>query len=60
MAMANHLAKLIYRMLKFGHDYVDKGMEFYEKKYRDQYLRYLKKQAANQGFQLIPVEGVVA
>jgi transposase len=59
-AMANHLAKLIYRMLKFGHEYVDKGMEFYEKKYRDQYLRYLKKQAAKQGFQLIPVEGLVA
>ena len=47
-------------MLKFGHEYVDKGTEFYEKKYREQYLRYLKKQAAKQGFQLIPVEGVVA
>jgi hypothetical protein len=47
-------------MLKFGPEYVDKGMEFYEKKYRDQYLRYLKKQAAKQAFQLIPVEGVVA
>jgi transposase len=59
-AMANPLAKLIDRMLKFGPEYVDKGMEFYEKKYRDQYLRYLKKQAAQQAFQLIPVDGVVA
>ncbi|MGC1647677.1 MAG: IS110 family transposase [Candidatus Sulfotelmatobacter sp.] len=58
-AMANHLAKLIYRMLRFGHEYVDKGMEFYEKKYRDQYLGYLKKQAAKQGFQLVPLQQVV-
>jgi transposase len=57
-AMANHLAKLMYRMLKFGHEYVDKGMEYYEARYREQYLRYLKKQAAKQGFQLVPVEGV--
>jgi transposase len=59
-AMANPLAKLIDFMLRFGPEYVDKGMEFYEKKYPDQYLRYLKKQAAKQAFQLIPVEGVVA
>jgi transposase len=59
-AMANPLAKLIDFMLRFGPEYVDKGMEFYEKKYCDQYLRYLKKQAAQQAFQLIPVEGVVA
>jgi transposase len=58
-AMANHLAKLIYRMLRFGHDYVDKGMEHYENQYRQQYLRYLRKQAQRQGFQLIPLEGVV-
>jgi hypothetical protein len=59
-AMPNPLAKLIDRMLKFGPEYVDKGMEFYEKKYHDQYLRHLKKQAAKQASQLIPVEGVVA
>jgi transposase len=58
-AMANHLAKLIYRMLRFGHEYVDKGAAHYEAKYREQYLQYLKKQAAKQGFQLIPAEGVV-
>jgi transposase len=57
-AMADQLAKLMYRMLKFGGHYVDKGMEHYEQKYREQHLRYLKKQAAKQGFQLIPLEAV--
>ena len=45
-SMAHHLARLIYRMLKFGQEYVDKGVEYYQQKYREQYLRYLKKQAA--------------
>jgi len=35
-AMANRLARIIYRMLKFGEAYVDKGKEFYEEKYRSQ------------------------
>jgi transposase len=28
-AMAHTLVRLVYRMLKHGQDYVDKGMEFY-------------------------------
>lgn len=35
-AMAHLLARLIYRMLKFGHEYVDKGIEHYENKYKQQ------------------------
>ena len=27
-AMAHVLARLVYRMLKFGHEYVDRGLEF--------------------------------
>jgi transposase len=45
VAMAHHLARLIYRMIKLGQDYVDKGMEAYEKKYREQRIKWLKKQA---------------
>jgi hypothetical protein len=26
--MAHTLARLVYRMLKFGHDYVDRGIDF--------------------------------
>jgi len=32
-AMAHTLARLVYRMLKFGHHYVDQGIEYYEAKY---------------------------
>lgn len=59
-AMAHNLARLIYRMLKFGHNYVDKGTEYYEDKYRERQLQFLKKQAAKHGLQLTPIEGVVA
>jgi transposase len=58
-AMAHLLARLIYRMLRFGHEYVDKGMEFYETKYRKQQLQWVAKQAAALNMQLIPIAGVV-
>ena len=32
-AMANKLARIVYRMLKYGEKYVDKEKEFYEQKY---------------------------
>ena len=41
-AMAHHLARLIYRMLKFVQAYVDKGMEYYETKHRQQQIHWLK------------------
>ena len=47
-AMARQLAVLIYRALRFGNDYVDKGAEYYEQKFREQQLLSLKKQAAKQ------------
>ena len=56
--MARQLAVLIYRALRFGNDYVDKGAEYYEQKFREQQLVSLKKQAAKQGFQLVPAQGV--
>lgn len=58
-AMAHLLARLIYRTLKFGHEYVDKGMEYYETKYRQQQLQWVAKQAAALNMQLIPVTEVV-
>jgi transposase len=57
-AMAHLLARLIYRMLKFGHQYVDKGIEYYETKYRQQQLQWITKQAAALNMQLIPLTGV--
>src|ERR1019366_7566885 len=40
-AMAHRLARLVYRMLKNGQRYVDKGAEYYEQNYRNQQLQFL-------------------
>jgi transposase len=54
-AMAAKQARLVYRMLKFGQEYVDKGTVHYEERYREQKIRLLAKQAARHGFTLTPV-----
>jgi transposase len=59
-AMAHKLARLIYRMLKYGKEYVDKGMAYYEAKYRQHQLKWLKKQAAALNLQLVPLKAVVS
>jgi hypothetical protein len=35
-AMAHKLTRLVYRMLRFGQEYVDRRTQYYEKKYREQ------------------------
>jgi transposase len=57
-AMAHKLARLIYRMLKYGKEYVDKGMAYYEAKYRERQLKWLNKQAAALNLQLVPLKSV--
>jgi transposase len=54
-AMAAKQARLVYRMLKYGQEYVDKGTAQYEEKYRLQRIRLITKQAAQQGFALVPL-----
>jgi hypothetical protein len=44
-AMAHKLAVLVYRMLRWGHAYVDKGLQYYEERHRQQQIRLLKKRA---------------
>jgi hypothetical protein len=39
----------MYRMLRWGHEYVDKGMHYYEERHREQRIRLLKKHAASLG-----------
>lgn len=53
-AMAAKQARLVYRMLKYGEEYVDKGTIQYEEKYQQQQLRHLAKQAARHGLALVP------
>ena len=52
-AMARKLACLFYRLIKHGQQYVDKGMEHYESRYREQQIRSLLKRAQKLGFQLV-------
>jgi transposase len=59
-AMAHRLARLVYRMLKYGQRYVDKGAEHYEQRYRNQQLQFLRKKVAQLGFQLTEAEAQTA
>jgi transposase len=51
-AMAHMLARLVYRMLKYGEQYVDKGMNYYEEKYRENEIRSIQKRAKQLGLQI--------
>ena len=48
-AMAHMLARLVYRMLPYGEQYVDKGMKYYEEKYREHEIRSIQKKAKDLG-----------
>ena len=52
-AMAHKLAVLVYRMLRWGQEYVDKGMQYYEERHREQQIRQLKKRAAKLGLLVV-------
>jgi transposase len=54
-ATAHKLACLVYRMLKYGQDYVAQSMEEYEAKMKAKMLDTLKRKAAAMGFQLSPL-----
>ncbi len=53
-ATAHKLARLVYRMLKYGKDYVQQGMDEYAAKIREQAERALRRKAAALGFDLVP------
>ena len=46
-------ARLVYRMLRYGMQFVDKGAAFYEQKHRQRQISSLKRKAAELGFQLV-------
>jgi hypothetical protein len=52
-AMAARLARLVYRMLRFGMKYVDQGAEFYEAQHRKQQVIHLKRKTAQLGLGII-------
>jgi transposase len=54
-AMAHNLARLVYRLLRYGQQYVDKGLDYYEQRFREQQTALLRKRAASLGFQITEI-----
>jgi transposase len=52
-AVARKLACIFYRMMKYGVSYVEKGMNYYEQRYKERVVQNLKKRAIDLGFDLI-------
>ena len=59
-AMAAKLARLVYRMLRYGMEYVDKGAAFYEEQHREHQIKSLKRKAAALGFEMVETEAQAA
>jgi transposase len=52
-AMAAKLARLVYRMLRYGMKYVDHGAQFCEAQHRERQIGQLKWKAAKLGFRVV-------
>jgi len=52
-AMAAKLARLVYRMLRYGMRFVDRGAQFYEAQHRWRQINSLKRKAAAFGLKII-------
>jgi hypothetical protein len=53
-ATAHKLAVLVYRMLKYGVEYVRQSMDEYAAKVKEQMERSLRRKAALLGYELVP------
>lgn len=53
-AMARKLAIIVYKMLRDGQPYVDRGAEYYDARYRERVIKNLQRKAASMGFQMTP------
>ena len=52
-AMAAKLARLVYRMLRYGMKYVDRGVKFHEAQPHSLLIKHLRSNAAKLGFHLV-------
>lgn len=57
-AMAHQRVRLGYRLRKFGQQYMDKGMQHYDARFRQQRLQWLQRQARELNLQLVPNQPV--
>lgn len=55
-ATARKLAILIYRMLKYGTEYVDRGQQAYEQQYQERLLQSLRKHARQMGYEIVNLQ----
>jgi hypothetical protein len=55
-ATARKLACIYYRCLKNGSEYVELGLEYYEKKYKNRMINNLRKNAEKLGMKIIPID----
>lgn len=46
-------ARIVYRMLEYGCDYVDSGQLYYEKQYRQRVVKNLTRRAREMGYDII-------
>lgn len=54
VATARKIAERVYRLLKYGQEYVRQGEQAYEEAYRLRPLQSMAKKAARMGYQLVP------
>ena len=59
-AMAHYLARLVYRRMTPGEEYVDRGAAYFDKKRREREIVGLKRKAAALGLKLVPMKLVPA
>ncbi|RDD33714.1 Transposase IS116/IS110/IS902 family protein [Wolbachia endosymbiont of Cylisticus convexus] len=61
-ATARKLACIFYNMLKYGKEYVEKGIDYYEKLYQDRVMKNLSRKVLEFGYVLVRkdqlIEGV--
>jgi transposase len=55
-AIAHHLARLVYRMIRYGLEYVAKSVEHYDRQYREQQIQWVYKRAAELNLQVTNAE----
>ncbi len=58
-AMAHRLARLVYRILKYGQQHVDKGAEYHEQRNRQRQIEFLRKKPAQLGLPVTPTQACI-
>lgn len=52
---ARKIASMFYNMLKYGQEYVEKGLDYYDRMYQDKIVRWLNKKAQAFGYALVKI-----